>query len=236
MTGTSQDDPTPSARSGSPCSTTATTSRPTTPSCGATTTSPAAPGNDEIYGQLGNDVIQGDGAVTARPSTLRPQPDAVSRRRSRHARPDGRLPGVTARRQASAPVADELDQTSTGRSSSTRRSRRADRRRRLHRGQRRQRHDLRRPRPGRHRRRQLRPLPLWPRRRVRHDRRPARRLARQRVSADGTVLTLAGTGAQPPPARRSPSRRRAGSSPCRDDRGDRRAAITSRQRPYRDER
>ena len=34
------------------------------------------------------------------------------------------------------------------------------RRRRLHRGQRRQRHDLRRPRPGRHRRRQLRPFGL----------------------------------------------------------------------------
>ena len=137
----------------------------------------------QIFGQLGNDVIQGDG--------VRRRPDRAA---DLHARPDGRLdalPALLADGPAGTRIgawrhaggctgtaASTRSATRSARSSSTRRSRRRTDGERLHRGQRRQRHDLRRPRPGRHRRRQLRPL--RPRRRVRHDRRPDRHVARRR--------------------------------------------------------
>ena len=64
VTGASQNDPTRHRRvRRSSCSTTATTSRRTIPSSGATTTSRAAPATTMIFGELGNDVIQGDGAI-----------------------------------------------------------------------------------------------------------------------------------------------------------------------------
>ena len=63
VTGTVQNDPTASARRGSTCSTTATPSRRTTPElCGNDYIAGGA-GADEIWGELGNDVIQGDGYI-----------------------------------------------------------------------------------------------------------------------------------------------------------------------------
>ena len=59
--------------------------------CGATTTSRAAPGSDEIFGQLGNDVIQGDGYV-----------DGLVLTPTRHRRDDARLTVLAASRGTTA--------------------------------------------------------------------------------------------------------------------------------------
>ena len=109
------------------------------PAASATTTSPVARHDDLIFGQLGNDVIQGDGGDRVRRRRQRPPHVGASRtpRRLRRAR-------VCDLVGAARPSCAEL-RGGHGRPG-------------LHRGRRRQRHHVRRPRPGRHPRRQLRLL------------------------------------------------------------------------------
>ena len=182
-----------------------------------------------IFGQLGDDTIQGDGSIEARAAGASRVP-AVWRRGSRSG-------DLVVDRPASRPSSD------------------GDR---LHRGRRRQRRDLRRPRPGRHHRRQLRPVlarrtgaaprrrrlifggrrrridaidrrgdlttARSPRPRRRHDRGrqrrhlPARRHGHRRPSGDGVPLASTTTAATPSatrPARRAAARLHAGRSRLR---------------------
>ncbi len=87
-------------------------------------------GDDVIFGQLGNDVIQGDGDIEARPDSVKVGVERTP------------LTGVTYLDPLGQLVIHAL-------------VRGRERRRRLHRGRRRRRHRVRRPRPGRHHRRQL---------------------------------------------------------------------------------
>ena len=161
-------------------------------------------GADEIWGQLGADVIQGDGRIDGLVlAALSAQPD----RRQPAARVPPRRAGRHAHRRLAA--RDDEHGHRPGRSPV---GRGHDGRRRLHRGQRRRRHDLRRPRPGRHRRRQLRPVPLRPARPARLDLRPdgalarGRRLGRRR-DADPRRARAGRLDGQPDGHRRRQSRR-----------------------------
>ena len=122
------------------------------PAASATTTSPAAQANDLIFGQLGNDMIQGDGSIDyvahrqIADDDVRRRP-GVARRRVAHAR---RLH----RRHAAARSATDVGALDLVR----RRSRRATDGEDYIEGNAGNDVDLRRPRPGRHRRRQLRLL------------------------------------------------------------------------------
>ena len=107
----------------------------------ATTTSPAARRHDLLFGQLGNDVIQGDGGIDAASPRW-----WTTRRHAYHV-------GASARRSAASAPPARWSATYTGVLVGHRLVRGGHRRRGLHRGQRRQRRDLRRTRPGRHRRR-----------------------------------------------------------------------------------
>ena len=116
-----------------------------------------------IFGQNGNDVIQGDGSIDlrpGRPASVR-QHGAVGAVEHAVREPRRRLP----RR----PPARRSGSNAVGRQP-------RHRRQRLHRGRRRQRHRLRQPGPGRHHRRQLEPVRP-------DDARAARRTARTCSSA-----------------------------------------------------
>ncbi len=139
----------------------------------------------QIFGELGNDVIQGDGYVDGLRAADRTRTtadrDAIAQLPTLLADgPTGTRIGAWRTRLGCTGTASVNEICDPVGALVVHRVVRGAARdgERLHRGQRRQRHDLRRPRPGRHRRRQLRPL--RPRRRVRHDRRPDRHLARRR--------------------------------------------------------
>ncbi len=110
------------------------------------------PADDKIFGQLGNDVIQGDGSIDPvrdAATTLACLTTARSARQLELRAARRRLPRL--RRQPP----DQPVRGQPGR----------HRRQRLHRGRRRQRRHLRQPGPGRHHRRQLEPVHARRRRR-----------------------------------------------------------------------
>ena len=122
-------------------------------------------GEDEIFGQLGNDVIQGDGTIgVAR--AARDFADNLAAAQLSLTRADGSTVAITdfthfgADRGAVPTNAADFgfSMDPSGDLTVQCQLRRRSRRRRLHRRQRRQRRDLRQPGPGRHHRRQLRPV------------------------------------------------------------------------------
>ena len=102
-----------SARHGSTCSTTATTSRRTTAELWGNDYIAGGAGNDEICGELGNDVIQGDGHVDGlvdiagrTRTTSSSSPASRARRPPARSRSSCRRPGRHADRRLALPASD----------------------------------------------------------------------------------------------------------------------------------